>query len=110
MNYGDYAYVEAFPRAMFQFFSDPNIGRKNQLFEVWIRPVAPENAQLALRIALFELGRMIDKGLTKEQFQETRDYLMKNVFLMTDQLIGAIKLGIKPEAIVITSAEKVFAE
>ena len=91
MNYGDYSYVEAFPRAMFQFFPDPNIGRKAQLFEVWIRPVAPENAHMALRIALFELGKMVDKGLTKEEFDETRDYLMKNVFLMTstqNQQIG----------------------
>ena len=39
MNYGDYAYIEAFPRGMFQFFPDPNIARRAQLFEVWIRPV-----------------------------------------------------------------------
>lgn len=44
MNYGDYAYTEAFPRGMFQFFPNPNLGRKAQLFEVWIRPVAPETA------------------------------------------------------------------
>ena len=91
MNYGDYAYIEAFPRGMFQFFPDPNVGRKAQLFEIWIRPVAPENAQMALRIAIHELGRLIDAGLTKEQFARTRDYLMKNVFLMTatqDQQLG----------------------
>ena len=33
MNYGDYAYVEAFPRGMFQFFPDPNIARSAQIFE-----------------------------------------------------------------------------
>ena len=43
MNYGDYAYIEAFPRGMYQFFPDPNIPRRSQLFEVWIRPVVPEN-------------------------------------------------------------------
>ena len=83
MNYGDYAYIEAFPRGMFQFFPDPNLGRKAQLFEVWIRPVAPENAHMALRIALFELGKLVDKGLSKDEFGTTRDYLMKNVFVMT---------------------------
>ena len=91
MNYGDYAYIEAFPRGMFQFFPDPNVARKSQLFEGWIRPVAPENAQMALRIALFEIGRLIDTGLTKEAFEKTRAYLMKNVFLMTstqDQQLG----------------------
>ena len=91
MNYGDYAYIEAFPRGMFQFFPNPNLGRKAQLFEVWIRPVAPENAHFALRIALAELDKVIQGGLTKEQFDITRGYLMKNVFVMTatqDQQLG----------------------
>ena len=57
MNYGDYAYIEAFPRGMFQFFPDPNIARRAQIFEIWIRPVAPENAHMALRIAHARAGR-----------------------------------------------------
>jgi zinc protease len=91
MNYGDYAYIEAFPRGMFQFFPSPNLGRKAQLFEVWIRPVAPENAHMALRIALTELDKAIQNGLSREDFEITRDYLMKNVFVMTatqDQYLG----------------------
>ena len=52
MNYGDYAYIEAFPRGMFQFFPDPNIARRAQIFEIWIRPVVPDNAHMALRIAV----------------------------------------------------------
>jgi len=83
MNYGDYAYIEAFPRGMFQFFPDPNIARRAQLFEVWIRPVVPENGPMALRIALHELRQLIDIGLTQGDFESTRDYLMKNVFVMT---------------------------
>ena len=43
MNYGDYAYIEAFPGGMFQFFPEPNVARRAQLFEVWIRPVVPAN-------------------------------------------------------------------
>jgi zinc protease len=76
---------------MFQFFPNPNLGRKAQLFEVWIRPVAPENAHLALRIALTEFDKVIQNGLTDEQFETTRGYLMKNVFVMTatqDQYLG----------------------
>jgi len=83
MNYGDYAYIEAFPRGMFQFFPDPNLGRRAQIFEVWIRPVVPDNAHMALRIALYELRKMIDNGLSAEDFESTKNYLMKNVFLMT---------------------------
>jgi len=91
MNYGDYAYIEAFPRGMFQFFPDPNIARRAQIFEVWIRPVVPVNAHMALRIAVFELQKLIDQGLSKEDFEKTRDYLMKNVYVMTatqNQQIG----------------------
>jgi zinc protease len=91
MNYGDYAYIEAFPRGMFRFFPDPNIARRAQIFEIWIRPVVPGNAQMAIRIAVHELRRLIDGGLTAEEFETTRDYLMKNVFVMTarqDQQIG----------------------
>ncbi len=91
MNYGDYAYVEAFPRGMFQFFPDPNLGRRAQLFEVWIRPVVPANAQMAIRIALFELRRLVEQGLTQEELEATRQYLAKNVFVMTarqDERVG----------------------
>jgi zinc protease len=83
LNYGDYAYIEYFNRPGAQFFPSPNIGRRTQLFEIWIRPVVPENTQMSMRIALYELQRLIDKGLTQEQFETTRDYLMKNVYLMT---------------------------
>ena len=83
MNYGDYAYIEAFPRGMFQFFPDPNIARRAQIFEVWIRPVVPANAQMALRIAVHELDKLSQEGLSKEDFERTRDYLMKNVYVMT---------------------------
>jgi zinc protease len=91
MNYGDYAYIEAFPRGMFQLFPEPNVARRAQIFEVWIRPVVPENAHMALRIATYELEKLIQDGLTAEQFEATRNYLMKNVYLMTarqDQQLG----------------------
>ncbi|HEU4747690.1 MAG TPA: pitrilysin family protein [Gemmatimonadaceae bacterium] len=83
MNYGDYAYIEAFPGGMFRFFPSPNIVRRNQLFEVWIRPVEPQNAHMALRIANAELRRLIDDGISQADFEDTRDYLMKNVYVMT---------------------------
>jgi zinc protease len=91
MNYGDYAYIEAFPRGMYQFVPDSNIARRQQIFEVWIRPVVPENAHMAVRIALHELDQLIQRGISREDFEKTRGYLMKNVFLLTatqDQQIG----------------------
>jgi zinc protease len=91
MNYGDYAYIEAFPRGMFQFFPDPNLARRAQIFEIWIRPVVPDNAQFALRIAISELDKLVTNGLSQEDFERTRDYLRKNVYVMTatqDQQLG----------------------
>ncbi len=83
MNYGDYAYIEAFPRGMFQFFAEPNVARQRQIFEVWIRPVVPAHAHMAVRIALHELRTLVARGLTADEFAATRDYLMKNVYAMT---------------------------
>jgi zinc protease len=91
INYGDYAYIEAFPRGMFQFFPDPNVARRRQLFEIWIRPVVPANAHMSLRIAVYELQKLVRNGLTNEEFKGSRDYLMKNVYVMTarqDQQLG----------------------
>ena len=55
LNYGDYAYIEYFPRGMFQFTPDPNLGRSSQIFQIWIRPVDSREwplcvARSALRI------------------------------------------------------------
>jgi zinc protease len=83
LNYGDYAYIEFFNRPGNQFFPSPGIARRSQLFEIWIRPVVPENAQMATRIALYETQKMIDNGLSEQDFQNTRDYVMKNVYLLT---------------------------
>jgi len=68
---------------MFQFFPNAGIARRAQLFEIWIRPVVPVNAHMALRIAIHELDRLVAEGLTEEEFQTTRGYLMKNAYLLT---------------------------
>ena len=42
-------------------------------------------------IALFEVDKLVKNGMTKAQFESTRDYLMKNVFVITanaNQQIG----------------------
>jgi zinc protease len=83
MNYGDYAYIEAFPGGMYRFFPEPNVARRAQLFEAWIRPVVPANGPMALKIALHELDGLIRNGISEADFQTTRDYLMKNVYLLT---------------------------
>ena len=83
MNYGDYAYIEAFPGGMFAMLPNPNFARRSQIFEIWIRPVVPVNAHMAIRVALHELQKLIDGGMSAEDFEKTRAYLRKNVFVMT---------------------------
>ncbi|HMC59043.1 MAG TPA: insulinase family protein [Candidatus Solibacter sp.] len=41
LNYGDYAYIEYFPRGMFLMEPQPNLARQQQIFQLWIRPVEP---------------------------------------------------------------------
>ncbi len=75
LNYGDYAYIEYFPRGMFQFEPDPNLARRQQIFQVWIRPVEPANAHFALRLALYQLDKFINQGMSEEEFERTRTFL-----------------------------------
>jgi zinc protease len=83
LNYGDYAYIEYFPRGMFQLEPDPNLVRPQQIFQVWIRPVEPATAHFALRLAMFELNRLVTDGLSEKDFENARGYLSKYVNLLT---------------------------
>ena len=83
LNYGDYAYIEYFPRGMFQFDPDPNLARQQQIFQIWIRPVEPQNANFTLRAALYEYDKLVKNGLDKKTFEETRDFLVKYVNILT---------------------------
>ncbi len=83
LNYGDYAYIEYFPRGMFQFEPDPNLARPQQIFQIWIRPVELPTAHFALRLAFHEVEKFITKGLTPAEFEQARNYVAKNVNLLT---------------------------
>ncbi len=76
LNYGDYSYIEHFVQDGGSTFPVPNVPRSRQYFSIWIRPVAHNNAHFALRQALRELQILIDDGMTQEQFEETRDFLL----------------------------------
>lgn len=83
LNYGDYAYLEYFPRGMFQFQPSPNLARRHQIFQIWIRPVEPQNGLFALRAALYEYDRWVRQGLSSAAFEATREFLAKYVNLLT---------------------------
>src|SRR6185295_5235361 len=82
LNYGDYAYIEYFPRGMFQFQPDPNLGRRQQIFQIWIRPVEPQNGHFVLRAALYEYDRLMREGISREAFESTKEFLTKHIYVL----------------------------
>jgi zinc protease len=103
LNYGDYAYIEYFPRGMFLMEPQPNLARHYQIFQVWIRPVEPPTAKFALRLALFELDKLRKIGMTQEAFDRTREFLGKYVNVLTrtkraelGYAIDSVYYGINP--------------
>lgn len=83
LNYGDYSYIEYFPGGMYRFQPEPNLARQEQIFQIWIRPVPPEQAVFALRAALYEFDKLLKEGLSEEAFQATREFLSKNAAVLT---------------------------
>jgi zinc protease len=79
MNYGDYSYIEAFPEGGRRNVPPTHVGRRQQLFEVWIRTLPSADAQFALRAAVREIEQLVDDGLSEEAFQLTRAFLKKYV-------------------------------
>ena len=75
LNYGDYAYIEHFPNGGRRRFPPPNVARHHQIFQIWIRPVPNYARVFAFRAALRELQKMVDNGLTQEEFDLTRRFL-----------------------------------
>ena len=91
INYGDYSYIEYFPRGMYQFEPEPNLARQSQIFQIWIRPVEPPTAVFALRLALYELDNLVNDGLSQQDFEDARSYALKNVNLLLKT--GRAQLG-----------------
>jgi zinc protease len=83
LNYGDYAYVEYFPRGMFQMTPEPDLARQQQIFQIWIRPVEAENGVFALRAALYEYDKLVRDGISQEAFDITREFLGKFADVLT---------------------------
>ncbi len=75
LNYGDYSYIEHFVQDGGSTFPLPNYARSQQYFSIWIRPVQHVHRHFALRLALWELDRLVREGMTKEEFETTRAFL-----------------------------------
>lgn len=76
LNYGDYSYIEDFIQDGQSSFPVPNNPRTRQCFTIWIRPVPHDKAVFALRGALWELDRLIENGMSRDDFEATRSFLL----------------------------------
>jgi zinc protease len=79
LNYGDYSYIENYPQGGFRSLPPQNVCRRQQIFEIWIRPVPNETGHFALRAALRELDKLVTNGMTQSQFNLTKNFLKKYV-------------------------------
>src|SRR6185436_8003600 len=91
MNYGDYTYIEWYENGGGNMLPPFGTPRSLNYFSIWIRPVQTAkglkgqykelsdikigHAHFALRMALREMDEMITKGMSKEDFENTRDFL-----------------------------------
>ncbi|MBI4546369.1 MAG: insulinase family protein [Ignavibacteriae bacterium] len=78
LNYGDYSYIEKFVGGVSSGsrFPDLNTPLRLQFFSIWLRPIQPENTHFGIRNALFELKNLIEKGISKEDFEQTRKFVI----------------------------------
>jgi len=86
LNYGDYAYAEHFAQEGWTRFPRTGTPRRRQHMSLWIRPVEHANRLFALRAALFELDRFAKEGLSAEELDRTREFLLgyTRLFEQTD--------------------------
>lgn len=75
LNYGDYSYIEDFIQDGQGAFPAPNNPRRQQAFTIWIRPVPHDKAAFALKAALWELDRLVENGISPQDFETTRSFL-----------------------------------
>ena len=83
INYGDYAYIEYFPRGGNLMEPPTNIARRSQIFQIWIRPAEPPQAAFALRLAVYELNKLVQDGISQADFDRTKEFLGKYVNVLT---------------------------
>ena len=75
LNYGDYSYIEYFVQDGGSTYPLTNLTRHQQYFSIWIRPVQHQHRHFALRLAIWELDRLVREGMTQEDLDETRTFL-----------------------------------
>ncbi len=81
LNYGDYAYMESFRQRGWSTMPEQGVLRSQPHFAIWIRPTSSDNGAFAVKLAIKELEELVANGLTDEEFEATRSYLIGRMAL-----------------------------
>lgn len=97
MNYGDYSYIEWYDNGGRYMLPPPGVPRNTNYFSIWIRPVQiakqlkaqyPElsgvttgHAHFSIRMAVRELDKLVKDGMSKKDFEITRQFLRSYIKL-----------------------------
>lgn len=92
MNYGDYSYIEWYENGGLNQLPPSGVPRHSNYWSIWIRPVQIAkqlkqqyeelagitigHAHFALRMAIREFDLLIKNGMSEDQFEETRTFLL----------------------------------
>jgi zinc protease len=99
LNYGDYAYVEAYRQAGWSATRETGTARRQNLFYTWLRPTSPENGPFALKAAVSMIEAFVADGLSPQEFATTRDYLRGRVALWADHPGRRLGWAVEAEAL-----------
>ena len=78
-------------------FPIPNNPRRQAYFSIWVRPVPPDKSVFALRAALWELTGLIERGISPQDFEATRAFLLNYSKLWVQTLSGRLGYAIDGE-------------
>lgn len=66
-------------RSIQQRINDPLALRRESLFEINLTAIDSRNTNMAIRVALFELKKLVDGGVTEAEFARAREILIKEI-------------------------------
>ena len=91
MNYGDYSYIDWYDNGGANMLPPSGVPRNSNYFSMWVRPVQIAkqlkqqyaelkdiqlgHAHFALRIAIRELSKIVNNGISDADFEATRTFL-----------------------------------
>ena len=90
LNYGAYAYVEAFPGGGRRLTEPTQAARQRQAFTLWGRPTSVENGCFLLKQMYREMVSLANDGITEEEFALAKSHLLGTVPMMDTELDRAL--------------------